>query len=310
MKRYLKPIATLGFASFLTTAAYAVPVLQIGAPAGAGDTGIYADYQKSLTDPTETDTAITSGGKLYVAGAYQKPVPNPLEKGTYDLLLGGQYSASQKNWSNFGFNTAFNSARAVLMATIPDGTLAKILSNTASVTVNGNSYFYKTGTMEDGFVIPNPPSNHDPVKDQDYLFFNIGDFASTGTVVNMADETSQVTGERKDLTISISGLDWVHFDVFALMTQVTYTEEKVTNSVLVGYKPNGSPIYKNISETTLVSSIIDAKDPSGNPGSHDTTWKDEGGGGGGGNPVPEPGTITLLGLGMAALGLFGWKRRR
>lgn len=59
--------------------AFAIPVLQVGAPGGPGE-GTYANYIANLTNPTETDTAVTSGNTLYVAGAYRV---NP------ELLLGG-----------------------------------------------------------------------------------------------------------------------------------------------------------------------------------------------------------------------------
>jgi hypothetical protein len=57
----------------LSSAAYAVPVLQVGAPKAGGDcsTGPYAPYISSLTNPTETDTALTSGNTICVAGVYQ-----------------------------------------------------------------------------------------------------------------------------------------------------------------------------------------------------------------------------------------------
>src|SRR4030066_2054589 len=77
MKKLITFILILGMAA--TT--YAVPTLQVGAPAGAGDSGAYADYQLSLTNPTETDTAVTYGNTIFVAGAF----------GPKDLFIGGQY---------------------------------------------------------------------------------------------------------------------------------------------------------------------------------------------------------------------------
>jgi len=68
MKRF---IAAAAIVLAMATSVLAVPVLQVGAPGGAGE-GMFADYQPNTTDPTETDTAITSGGTLYVGGATSK----------------------------------------------------------------------------------------------------------------------------------------------------------------------------------------------------------------------------------------------
>src|SRR5574340_82391 len=74
--------------------AQAVPTLQVGAPGSTP--GTYAPYQTTLTNPPETDTAVTGGNTLYVAGAY---AVQP------ELLLGGQYAGPPvgKNWSDFGY---------------------------------------------------------------------------------------------------------------------------------------------------------------------------------------------------------------
>lgn len=201
MKNTTLSIVLAGLLS--ATQAWAVPVLQVGAPGGAGE-GTYANYQGSTSNPTEADTAITSGGILYVAGVY----------GPNTISLGGQSSGA--DWG--GVNTAysiFNGHDAVLLAAVPDGFLAMSLS----LTVGGITAFHSSATL--GGLFPN---NHDPLKDgvSDFLFFDIGDFIKTlGAVPDFASETGAADGEIKTLTLggaALTNLAWIHFDVLALET--------------------------------------------------------------------------------------------
>lgn len=238
-------------------AAHAVPVLQVGAPGGPGE-GTYADYGNG-TDPTEDDTAFTTGGTIYVAGLYQNGnVQN----------LGGQFDAGA-NWSSFGLPGAFDAHDAVLLVSVPDGTLATALG---SLTVNGVFAFFSS---EDQSYFPN---NHAPVKDDiaDFLFFDIGEFAELIDVPDFDDETvGNKKGEIKTLLLGgFAGLGWLHFDAMALQTS-----SKGTDLV-----------------TTLEN----------NPGSHDVTSKPPGTF----QEVAEPGTLSLLGAGLTALGLVAWRRAR
>lgn len=210
-------------ALFTATQAWAVPVLQIGAPGGPGE-GTYADYQLGSSNPTEEDTAIISSGTIYVGGVYQN---NNVQN------LGGEFG--DDNWSTFGFPTIFDSHGAVLLVSVPEGTLATAL---ATLEVDGNTAFYSNASMS--FF----PNDHAPVQDgiADFLFFDIGNFSNTGSVTDFATETGSAPGERKDLSVSgFSTLAWAHFDAMALQTT-----ERGTNIV-----------------TTLAN----------NPGSHDVTWK-------------------------------------
>ena len=255
------PIAAIGFAPGSVVAA---PVLQIGAPAGEGETGTYADYQPSTTDPTETDTAITSGGTLFVAGVYN---PNT-------ILLGGKYPGGTfkgknrpagSNWTDMidGLDDIFNQQGAILVVSVPDSTLATAL---ASLQVDGLSAFYSSAT--ESYL----GDNHAPAKDgiSDFLFFNIGNFTNTGVVPNFDDESGAADGQIKTLAITGFGdLDWAHFDVMALETD-TQGQTQVKTSI------------------------------ASNPNSKDVTWKPEDGV----TPpleVPEPGALGLLGLGLMGL---------
>ena len=175
--------------------ALGVPVLQVGAP---GPPGTYADYIPSLSNPTESDTAVTSGTILYVAGVYQN---------NNVLNLGKQFDGGL-DWLAFGLPSVFNGKGAVLLVSVPDG-------SSGTLTVNGTSPFYTSPS--DSFF----PNNHDPVKPAiaDFLFFDIGNFAKNiGVVPDFATETGGADGEIKSLSISISGFAWAHFDVMALET--------------------------------------------------------------------------------------------
>lgn len=185
--------------------AYAVPVLQVGAPAGSGDSGTYADYLSSLTNPTEQDTARTSGNTIFVAGVYQNPNV---------LNLGGQFGSGQ-DWGAVNSNfISFNNHRAVLLVAVPDGQ-----SGSLTITVDGGSSlnpFLTSSTLSSLF-----PNNHDPLKDNiaDFLFFDIGDFAKNlNAVPDFATETGTADGQIKTIVFSNSGFDWLHFDVLVLQT--------------------------------------------------------------------------------------------
>jgi hypothetical protein len=249
--------------SSISPAALAIPTLQVGVPGGTGE-GTYGNYL-DLTNPNEDDTAVTSGTTLYVAGAF----------GPNDVRIGSRYpfaGASMPDWSFFGFDSTFNGKGAVLMATVPGGLAG------GSLTVNGASAFFTSTAYESGFKVPNPPSNHAPINetpdvDRSYLFFNVGDFSkSPGTVPDFADETGSAPGEIKTLILALSDFDWVHFDLFALVTDQTGPANDLRFTTSLG----------------------------GNPGSHDVTWRE-----GGGPPaeIPEPGTLLLIGSALAALGL-------
>ena len=172
----------------ISSNAQAVPTLQIGAPGGPGE-GTYANYQPSLTNPSESDTALTAGSIIYAAGAY----------GPNTTALGG-------DWEPLGhIPPEFGTYGAVLVASVPDG------SALTGLTVGGNSPFL-TSTSNLFF-----PNNHAPLGTADFMYFDIGSFGNGGTVPDFATETGSAPGEIKTLTIGgASSFAWVHFDVMAV----------------------------------------------------------------------------------------------
>ena len=282
MKKLIGFILMLGMAA--TT--YAVPTLQVGAPAGAGDSGAYADYQLSLTNPTETDTAVTYGNTIFVAGAF----------GPKDLFIGGQYTDPANplitrkiapgtkglDWTDFSdgktpFPSDFAGRGAILLASVPDGSSGSL---TIDLGLGDISPFF---TSDDMSFFPN---EHDPVKAEisDFLFFDIGSFAEIEAVQDFCESGEQGcgssgtgTGQIKTVTFQLKGYDWVHFDAMALVT----------------YAQSGGKSTRVI--TTLNTDIDN------NPGSHDVTWEN-------GHEVPEPGTLLLLGSGLIGLAFYGRRK--
>lgn len=253
----------------------AAPTLQVGAPAGTGDAGVYADYIANTTDPTETDTAITDGNTILFAGSYGANANNkPLNIGG-QFGSGGDYS-SLSNTGPLGDLSVFDTHGAIAVVSIPDGELAAA----AGLTLGGMGFFHSSMTLNDLF-----PNNHDPLKDNisDFLFYDIGDFAMNANAVpNFDDETGSDIGEIKSLALGgVGSLDWIHFDLVALVTD-----------------EQGNP-----NNPTIVTTFDN------NPGSKDVTWKSSNGGPGGGPGVPAPAPLALLGIGGLAAA-FGWRRRR
>ncbi len=185
----------------LSASAHAVPVLQVGAPGGAGE-GSYADY---ITIGDDADTAFTSGTLLYAAGVYQNRNVVQLGGAASGGSGWGAVNPALANWNGHG---------AVLIAAVTDGMLASALAN---VTINGASAF---GSSATNFFFPN---NHYPLQDavSDFLFFDIGDFAkNTAAVPDFASETGAADGEIKTLTLGLGAFTGpsLHFDLMALET--------------------------------------------------------------------------------------------
>lgn len=213
----------------------AVPLLQVGAPAGPGDSGLYADYR---TIGSDEDTAFTSGDHLLVAGAY----PDNSSSKTY-RNLGGRYAGGD-DWGQVNSQySILNGMGTVLVVTVPTSTNGDI-----KIKVDGASGFTAAGATSTDNLFPN---QHAPLNgDVKFLYFDIGNFSRLVSVPNL-DEEGNVTdpepgqkmGEIKDVYLDLSGYDgeWAHFDVMALLTY-SKSCKIITNDVS---NPNSHDVTAN-----------------------------------------------------------------
>jgi len=187
--------------------------------------------------------------------------------------LGGAYGG--RDWSTAVNGTtpaAFDSHGALLLITYSADALA---SSSLKISTDGGNSYHSSDVAYSSLFFPN---EHSPLHDgtvSGYAYFDIGNFGFAGTVANFADPgESPANGELKEILLQFTGINWAHFDVMALETKETGNQEIRTTWN-----------FEN------------------NPGSHDVTWHPN-------TPVPEPGTVTLVGLGLAGLALYKRRNRK
>lgn len=214
---------------------HAVNTLQVGAYAGDGDVGTYADYIASSSDPTEEDTAVTDSTSILFAGMF----------GPNTINLGGQYPGGDDYSDINSALSFFDGHGAIVMASVADG------ADASALTVDGDSAFHTSSILNGLF-----PNDHDPLKDgiSDFLFFDIGEFQKLANQVVNFDESEPdaFDGEIKELTIAgLTGLDWIHFDLMALETNLLGDVKLKTSW---GFNPGSHDVtWKRVPEPTIVA---------------------------------------------------------
>jgi len=199
--------------------------------------------------------------------------------GPIDLVLTGAYGPKTTNIKY-----------ATLVVSVPQGQTGTLTVNGANLLTNANTAIKANANTDiltnvsgnDGFTtkdfLPAKFNEHYPLKSNvsDFLVFDVGSFAKLGAVSDYDAASGIISpnagiGQSKTFSVTATGFDWVHFDIYA----------KITDK-------KGS---RWISTWDI------------NPGSHDSTYIPENGN----NIIPAPGALFLASIGAS---LVGWMRRR
>ena len=160
----------------------------------------------------DEDTWFTNDGtfNLVAVGAY---TPNTASLSFGTLLV--SVPQGQTGTISIGGATLLTTTRSTPFGSIPNGSAnVDLLTNVA-----GN----------DGYANKEPVldlNNHFPYQNTvaDFLYYDVGDFGDVGPVHNYDADTGEITlagtGQEKILSVSVSGFDWVHFDLGGYLDKV------------------------------------------------------------------------------------------
>ena len=142
-------------------------------------------------------------------------------RSSFDLILVGAYGPKTQSLQ-YG----------TLVASVPQGQTGSITVNGAPVLTTGTDTDILTNVAGlDGYATksfaPDNFNNHYPFQSDvsDFVLFDAGSFSNSGPVHNYNAEDGIISdpsgsGQEKTFAVSISGFDYVHFDMYALETNL------------------------------------------------------------------------------------------